>query len=84
MKQLLFSLLVLVVSCTPNPNSGGSVPTSKLGDFTVKIIDSCEYIEYSQAKLGEASSTVYTITHKGNCSHCIEKLKSIVNQSKNK
>ena len=35
--------------------------------FTIRVIDSCEYIEYYD---GFNNSEVYSITHKGNCKFC--------------
>lgn len=71
MKKIAFLLVaILVASCTPNPQPSGTTTTSKLGDYTVKVIDECEYIEYS-AGIGE--SRVYSITHKGNCKFCAKR-----------
>lgn len=35
--------------------------------FDVRVIDSCEYLEYQS---GFGSTEVYSLTHKGNCKFC--------------
>lgn len=71
MKKFTFLLVAITLaSCTLNPQPSGTTTTSKLGDYTIKIIDDCEYIEYS-AGIGE--SRVYSITHKGNCKFCTKR-----------
>ena len=46
---------------------------SELGDFKVRVIDSCEYIVHENKVVGveprEAASYSYSLTHKGNCNN---------------
>jgi len=65
----LTTIIVLESSCSPKPS--GYTKTTKLGDFKIKIIDSCEYIEYDNGSI--MGDHVYSITHKGNCKFCIER-----------
>lgn len=61
----------ILMSCTHNPQATSqSDGKQKLGDFNIKVIDDCEYIEYSH---GFQEYAVYSITHKGNCKFCIER-----------
>jgi hypothetical protein len=70
MKKLILLAIVALSSCEPNPQpKGGSTETIN-GDYVIKVIDSCEYIEYD---FGIFDQRVYTLTHKGNCKnpiHC--------------
>lgn len=70
-------LSILLISCN-NPQADGNTQVSQLGDFKVKIIDGCEYIEYSA---GFAEQSVYSLTHKGNCKSCEERLLRIIRES---
>lgn len=69
MKYLNLSVLLLV-GCFPKPPQP-TVPTQsqdvKYGDYTIRVIDSCEYIEFDNGVLDQR---VYTLTHKGNCIFC--------------
>lgn len=58
---------VLFVGCS-NPQPKGESTTSKYGDYSLKVIDSCEYIEYDY---GIVDQRVYSLTHKGNCKFCL-------------
>lgn len=60
--------LISIISCSPE-SSNGSV-SSRDGDFNIKVIDSCEYIEYDY---GIFDQRVYSLTHKGNCKYCLER-----------
>ena len=77
MKHLIKLLLVSVIflGCGMQPrNEGmdnGKVET-KIGDYTIRTIDSCEYIEYEH---GVFDQRVYSLTHKGNCRYCKERNK---------
>ena len=69
----LFIVIILLASCTtPEGPKGDQQEPVSYGDFKVKIIDSCEYIEYDY---GIFDQRVYSITHKGNCKFCIERQK---------
>lgn len=73
MKHLIIIiLLVFVSSCDPQ---GGQI-ISKIDDYDVKIIDSCEYLQYS--RLVGTNTGVYSLTHKGNCKYCIERNKKCI------
>lgn len=56
----------LLTGCNPQPE--GESKESKTGDFIIKTIDGCEYIEYDY---GLYHQRVYSLTHKGNCSNPI-------------
>lgn len=65
--RILIILLTIIIvnSCSPQPeNSSVEKPN---GDYIIKVIDGCEYIEYDAGML---NSRVYGITHKGNCKFC--------------
>ena len=64
---LAYVLLVAVsfVGCT-SPKGESSVDTGK--DYSIKVIDSCEYIE---CDYGMFDQRVYSLTHKGNCKFCL-------------
>jgi len=68
MKNLIILLGVFIISCNPQPS--GKTETHKDGDFTIKTIDSCEYIEYDH---GFTDQRVYALTHKGNCKYCLQR-----------
>jgi hypothetical protein len=71
MKLLLYIILfTTLIGCNPEPE-GGSIKTFN-GDYVIKVIDSCEYIEYDY---GILDNRVYGITHKGNCKFCLERIK---------
>ena len=73
MKSLIIIVTLALVSCAPPAPSANNSEEKRLGDFTVIVIDECEYITYSRW-LGSTSG-VYTITHKGNCKYCIQRNK---------
>lgn len=58
-------LAVSFVGCT-SPKGESSVDTGK--DYSIKVIDSCEYIE---CDYGIFDQRVYSLTHKGNCKFCL-------------
>lgn len=62
MRITLGLLILALVSC--NPETQGGNQSHKNGDFTIKIIDGCEYIEFDD---GIFDQRVYSLTHKGNC-----------------
>jgi len=73
MKKLILPLLLLsLASCNITPSPANETSTTTNGDYTIKVIDSCEYIEYDG---GLMDSRVYTLTHKGNCKFCAERNK---------
>ena len=68
MKSLFLLILGLIslMSCQPStPNKGDS--SQSYGDFKLRVIDSCEYLEYDHT-LGVDGQ--YSLTHKGNCKFC--------------
>lgn len=67
---VLLSILaiVLVVGCM-NPKAPGTT-SKQYGDFEIKTIDGCEYLEYDSGILDQR---VYSLTHKGNCKNKIHK-----------
>lgn len=69
-KITILFVAIMIASCEYNPQPTGNTSKTSLGDYDVKVIDECEYIEYSQG-LGE--SRVYSITHKGNCKFCAKR-----------
>jgi hypothetical protein len=72
LRGIFLTLLCAVIfsGCNPQPQNG-STETSN-GDFVIKVIDSCEYIEYDN---GIMEYRVYSLTHKGNCKFCAERSK---------
>lgn len=71
MKNLNFgvitTLVVVGILITTTFTSCKKLTEVKPEKFTIRVIDSCEYIEYSN---GFVNSEVYAITHKGNCKYC--------------
>lgn len=61
-KILLIIVITTIIAC--NPSVPDEPQRSSIGDFTIRTIDNCEYIEYDY---GFAEQRVYSITHKGNC-----------------
>lgn len=62
---------IFITSCS-SPQGDGKTKSRSYGDFTIKDIDSCEYIEYDQ---GFGDQHVYSLTHKGNCKFCVKRNK---------
>lgn len=58
-KLLLFLVFILAVSCSAPDQE------QRFGEYTVKIIDSCEYLCRTSGYSGY-------MAHKGNCKHCAE------------
>lgn len=60
-KAVLFLVCsIVMVSCAYE----GGTKTGNIGDYNIKVIDGCEYIELDK---GGGESRVYSLTHKGNC-----------------
>jgi len=58
---------LLVIVCAMGMAScsvEGGTETGSIGDYSIKVIDGCEYIELD---MGGGNTRVYTLTHKGNC-----------------
>ena len=66
MKKIISVLFVFICSCSPQSKEGNEVTTD--GDFNIKVIDGCQYIEYDN---GIFDQRVYSLTHKGNCNNPI-------------
>ena len=64
-KLLFFVTLFLLSSCSPETKGGNK--SVRNGDYNIKVIDSCEYIEYDS---GIFDQRVYGLCHKGNCKFC--------------
>lgn len=68
MKYIIGLALLTLISCTSKVQSDfDTEPLHKNGVFHLKVIDSCEYIEYDA---GYGNASVYSLTHKGNCKNC--------------
>ena len=71
MKNLNFgvitTLVVIGILITTTFTSCSKLTNVKPEKFKIRVIDSCEYIEYYS---GFGNSEVYSITHKGNCKFC--------------
>lgn len=78
-KILILAMLVICFSCVDNTPQGSSVEKTKEG-YSIKTIDSCEYIEYDYGVLDQR---VYSLTHKGNCKYCAERAKKLALEVKN-
>ena len=69
-KALLIIVCTIgIVSCGQGPPIDGSNKTGEIGDYTIVVIDGCEYLEYRR---GGGESAVYSLTHKGNCNNHIK------------
>jgi len=68
MKKLFF-IIVCVMTITSCSVEGG-IETGHIGDYYIKVIDDCEYIEVD---MGGGNTRVYSLTHKGNCKNPIHK-----------
>ena len=60
--------VVFLIGCE-SPKGESSTDTGK--SYTIKVIDSCEYIE---CDYGIFDQRVYSLTHKGNCKSCLQRL----------
>jgi hypothetical protein len=69
MKELLITLIICLAFISCEPTSGSTSEERKIGDYSIKVIDSCEYVEYSYG-VGISNGAAYAITHKGNCKFC--------------
>jgi len=66
-KVLLFvGLAVAIVSCGPQEPIEGGTKSGSIGEYTIVLIDGCEYLEYRK---GMGENRVYSLTHKGNCNN---------------
>jgi hypothetical protein len=67
MKKVLFIIVcaMVMVSCVQTPIEGGT-KSGSIGDYTIILIDGCEYLEYRK---GSGDNRVYSLTHKGNCNN---------------
>lgn len=70
MRRFCVLFIVFLSGCVGSPKENEATETSPLGDFKIKVIDSCEYIEYDW---GWGDQRVYSLTHKGNCKYCVKK-----------
>ena len=67
-KYIIGLTLLTLISCTSKVQSDfDAEPLHENGEFHLKVIDSCEYVEYYA---GGGSAAVYSLTHKGNCKNC--------------
>ena len=69
--KAFFILLVMCCFSSCDTPQGTSEEKTDKG-YTIKTIDSCEYIEYDY---GIFDQRVYSLTHKGNCKYCAERAK---------
>ena len=67
MKKVLFVIVCIIAmaSCSVQ----GGTETGSIGDYSIKVIDGCEYIELD---MGRGNTRVYSLTHKGNCNNHIK------------
>jgi hypothetical protein len=64
-KVLLFIVCsITMASCSHEGGHEGGTETRTIGDYSIKVIDGCEYIELDK---GGGSHRIYSLTHKGNC-----------------
>ena len=67
---------LLIIVCAMGMASCGGVEggtkTGSIGDYTIKMIDGCEYIEFDR---GGGEGRVYSLTHKGNCNSNSHKIR---------
>lgn len=73
---LLIALFSLAACQKATPNKGDTA--TDYGDFKLRVIDSCEYLEYDHT-LGVDGQ--YSLTHKGNCKFCKERNQVCKSQS---
>lgn len=76
MNKIIIVLAVFIVGC--NPKAPGDTSKESFGDFDIKVIDSCEYIEYDY---GFGDQRVYSLTHKGNCKYCLQRNKQVIHDT---
>lgn len=67
MKNIIIICILILNGCSSMPPEN-EVERQTNGDYKIKIIDSCEYIEFNWC-VG-ADIGVYSLTHKGNCKFC--------------
>ena len=69
MKNLNFGVIttLVVIGILITTTFTSCKPKVKTEKFSIRVIDSCEYIEYYD---GFNNSEIYSITNKGNCKFC--------------
>lgn len=67
---ILFSVVLYVISLSSCISPEGQNSTKTSDNYSIKVIDSCEYIEFDY---GIFDQRVYSLTHKGNCKFCTER-----------
>lgn len=70
MGKILTVMLLSLFSLSACPTPKGSTETKTGKNYTVKMIEGCEYIE---CDYGILDQRVYSLTHKGNCKNLIHK-----------
>ncbi|MCK9416478.1 hypothetical protein M0Q97_07460 [Candidatus Dojkabacteria bacterium] len=75
-KISILVLIIMVICFSCDSPIGTSVEKTNNG---IKTIDSCEYIEYDY---GIFDQRVYSLTHKGNCKYCNERLRKLILEMK--
>jgi len=71
LSHVAYLLLVAVIFCGCTSIDGDKIEETDK-NYTIKEIDSCEYIE---CDYGIFDQRVYSLTHKGNCKFCAERSK---------
>lgn len=70
MKKIIILVVLvtsLLVSCV---SAEGTEVVETDGNYSIKTIDSCEYIEVDE---GLIEYRIYSLTHKGNCKYCAQR-----------
>lgn len=69
----MLAVIIFCLTWLSCNNEDGVIDIKKESFYAIKIIDSCEYIEYSY--LTGADVGLYSLTHKGNCKFCKQRNK---------
>lgn len=64
----LAAVVLLLTGCKP-PGIQEDISTKPEGAYRVVVLDGCEYLE------GETYRSYYSLTHKGNCSNPVHRLR---------
>lgn len=64
MKKALLIIVCAMGMASCGRGIEGGTKTGSIGDYNIKVIDGCEYIELDK---GSGEGRYYSLTHKGNC-----------------
>lgn len=73
----LLAAVFLLSSCKHSPSHPKDPREVSIDKYQVKVIDGCEYLEYSYFMYSQVG--LYSLTHKGNCTNPIHYVPTLPN-----